>query len=42
MKFFIDIASLLQIKEVYELGVRDGVPANLSLVAKERQTNILL
>ncbi len=35
MKFFIDTASLSQIKEANELGVLDGVTTNPSLMAKE-------
>jgi transaldolase len=35
MKFFIDTASLSQIKEAQELGVLDGVTTNPSLMAKE-------
>jgi transaldolase len=35
MKFFIDTASLSQIKEAHELGVLDGVTTNPSLMAKE-------
>ncbi|MDX9751932.1 MAG: fructose-6-phosphate aldolase [Flavobacteriales bacterium] len=35
MKFFIDTASLAQIKEARELGVLDGVTTNPSLMAKE-------
>lgn len=35
MKFFIDTANLSQIKEVYELGILDGVTTNPSLMAKE-------
>ena len=35
MKFFIDTASLSEIKEAYELGVLDGVTTNPSLMAKE-------
>ena len=35
MKFFIDTASLAQIKEAQELGVLDGVSTNPSLMAKE-------
>ncbi len=35
MKFFIDTASLAQIKEAQELGVLDGVTTNPSLMAKE-------
>jgi transaldolase len=35
MKFFIDTASLSQIKEAQDLGVLDGVTTNPSLMAKE-------
>jgi len=35
MKFFIDTASLDQIREAHELGVLDGVTTNPSLMAKE-------
>src|SRR5215467_14898048 len=35
MKFFIDTASLSQIKEANELGILDGVTTNPSLMAKE-------
>lgn len=35
MKFFIDTASLSEIKEANDLGVLDGVTTNPSLVAKE-------
>lgn len=35
MKFFIDTASLAQIKEAQDLGVLDGVTTNPSLMAKE-------
>src|ERR1051326_9127597 len=35
MKFFIDSASLAEIKEANDLGVIDGVTTNPSLVAKE-------
>ncbi|RME95186.1 MAG: fructose-6-phosphate aldolase [Bacteroidetes bacterium] len=35
MKFFIDTASLEQIKEANELGILDGVTTNPSLMAKE-------
>jgi len=35
MKFFIDTASLDQIKEANELGILDGVTTNPSLMAKE-------
>ncbi len=35
MKFFIDTASLSQIKEANDLGVLDGVTTNPSLMAKE-------
>ena len=35
MKFFIDTASLAEIKEANDLGVLDGVTTNPSLVAKE-------
>ena len=36
MKFFIDTASLAQIKEAQALGVLDGVTTNPSLIAKEK------
>src|SRR3989339_572758 len=35
MKFFIDTASIAEIKEAASLGVLDGVTTNPSLVAKE-------
>lgn len=35
MKFFVDTASLSQIREAHELGVLDGVTTNPSLMAKE-------
>jgi transaldolase len=35
MKFFIDTANLVQIKEAQDLGVLDGVTTNPSLMAKE-------
>lgn len=35
MKFFIDTANLLQVKEANELGILDGVTTNPSLMAKE-------
>ena len=35
MKFFIDTASLSQIREAQDLGVLDGVTTNPSLMAKE-------
>jgi transaldolase len=35
MKFFIDTASLAQIKEAQDLGILDGVTTNPSLMAKE-------
>ena len=35
MKFFIDTASLDQIKEARDLGILDGVTTNPSLMAKE-------
>ena len=35
MKFFVDTASLDQIKEAYDLGILDGVTTNPSLMAKE-------
>ena len=35
MKFFIDTASLSQIKEAQDMGVLDGVTTNPSLMAKE-------
>ncbi len=35
MKFFIDTANLVQIKEANDLGVLDGVTTNPSLMAKE-------
>ncbi|MCB0814170.1 MAG: fructose-6-phosphate aldolase, partial [Flavobacteriales bacterium] len=35
MKFFIDTASLEQIREAHALGVLDGVTTNPSLMAKE-------
>lgn len=36
MQFFIDTASLKEIKEAYDLGVLDGVTTNPSLMAKEQ------
>ncbi len=36
MKFFIDTASLDQIREASELGIMDGVTTNPSLMAKEK------
>jgi len=35
MKFFIDTANLVQIREANELGILDGVTTNPSLMAKE-------
>lgn len=35
MKFFIDTASIEQIKEAHELGILDGVTTNPSLMAQE-------
>jgi len=35
MKFFIDTANLIQVKEANELGILDGVTTNPSLMAKE-------
>ena len=35
MKFFIDTASLEQIREAHDLGILDGVTTNPSLMAKE-------
>ena len=35
MKFFIDTANLNEIREVYDLGILDGVTTNPSLMAKE-------
>lgn len=35
MKFFIDTASLAQIKEAKDLGILDGVTTNPSLMAQE-------
>ncbi len=35
MKFFLDTASLKEIKEAAELGILDGVTTNPSLIAKE-------
>ena len=35
MKFFIDTANILQIKEAFDLGILDGVTTNPSLMAKE-------
>lgn len=40
MKFFIDTASLAQIKEAQDLGVLDGVTTNPSLMAKEGITSV--
>lgn len=39
MKFFVDTASLSEIKEAASLGVLDGVTTNPSLVAKEGVTD---
>jgi transaldolase len=39
MKFFIDTASLQEIKDAHALGVLDGVTTNPSLIAKEGITN---
>jgi len=36
MKFFIDTANLVEIREASSLGVLDGVTTNPSLIAKER------
>lgn len=38
MKFFIDTASLAEIKEANDLGILDGVTTNPSLMAKENIT----
>lgn len=38
MKFFIDTANLLEIKEAKDLGILDGVTTNPSLMAKEKIT----
>ena len=35
MKFFIDTANLIEIKEAQSLGILDGVTTNPSLMAKE-------
>ena len=35
MRFFIDTASIEQIKEAHDLGILDGVTTNPSLMAKE-------
>ena len=35
MRFFIDTASIDQIKEARDLGILDGVTTNPSLMAKE-------
>jgi transaldolase len=35
MKFFIDTANIDEIKKAWELGVKDGVTTNPSLIAKE-------
>jgi transaldolase len=35
MKFFVDTANLVEIREAYDLGVLDGVTTNPSLMAKE-------
>ncbi len=40
MKFFIDTASLSQIREAQELGILDGVTTNPSLMAKEGITGV--
>jgi len=37
MKFFIDTASIQEIKEGLALGMVDGVTTNPSLVAKEKR-----
>jgi transaldolase len=39
MKFFIDTASLTEIREASALGVIDGVTTNPSLIAKERASD---
>lgn len=41
MKFFIDTASLSEIKEANELGLIDGVTTNPSLVAKEGKIDFI-
>lgn len=38
MKFFIDTANLLEIREAKDLGILDGVTTNPSLMAKEKIT----
>ena len=35
MRFFVDTASLDQIREAHDLGILDGVTTNPSLMAKE-------
>jgi len=35
MKFFIDTANLAEIREAHDMGIRDGVTTNPSLMAKE-------
>jgi transaldolase len=37
MKFFIDTANVMEIREAYSLGVLDGVTTNPSLIAKEKR-----
>ena len=35
MKFFVDTASISEIRRIHELGILDGVTTNPSLIAKE-------
>jgi transaldolase len=37
MKFFIDTANVMEIREAHSLGVLDGVTTNPSLIAKEKR-----
>ena len=39
MKFFIDTASIKEIREAAALGILDGVTTNPSLMAKENKQN---
>lgn len=38
MKFFIDTANIIEIKEAWNIGVIDGVTTNPSLIAKEKKS----
>ena len=37
MRFFLDTANINDIKEIYDLGIIDGVTTNPSLIAKEKR-----